>query len=182
MTIPPEERFTFTPKGQVILRGKPNKAVQVNCLFPRLSIPPLFFFFRVAGRFWIDTNILEIETWPVLYGATFYRGHKTRGNPHSSRMTVFYRISKPEKPRRRFFFKRTCYGIRLKYLSLTPWNATQDLLIADKLRCISRYQRFFSNRLIKRYDRVYSQIKRGGIKVEELFLKESLQKKSLWDF
>lgn len=109
MTIPPEERFTFTPKGQVILRGKPNKAVQVNCLFPRLSIPPLFFFFRVAGRFWIDTNILEIETWPVLYGATFYRGHKTRGNPHSSRMTVFYRISKPEKPRRRFFFKRTCW-------------------------------------------------------------------------
>lgn len=45
VTIPPEERFTFTPKGQVILRGKPNKAVQVNCLFPRLSIPPLFFFF-----------------------------------------------------------------------------------------------------------------------------------------
>lgn len=23
--------FTFMPKGQVILRGKPNKAIQVNC-------------------------------------------------------------------------------------------------------------------------------------------------------
>lgn len=40
--------LTFMPKGQVILREKPNKTVQVNCSqgFP---FPPLFF--HVAGRF-----------------------------------------------------------------------------------------------------------------------------------
>lgn len=174
MTIPPEERFTFTPKGQVILRGKPNKAVQVNCLFPRLSIPPLFFFFSVSL-----VDFESIRTFsklkPDLYctGQLFTvdtRPGETR-IPHEWPSFIEYRSPRNQDVG---FFSNVRVGIRLKYLSLTPWNATQDLLIADKLRCISRYQRFFSNRLIKRYDRVYSQIKRGGIKVEELFLKESL--------
>lgn len=76
-------------------------------LFPRLSIPPLFFPCR-----WSILNRYEhSRNWNLTctVRGNFYRGHKTRGNPHSSRMTVFYRISKPEKPRRRFFFKRTCW-------------------------------------------------------------------------
>lgn len=112
--------FTFTPKGQVIVRGKPNKAVQVNC---SQGFPFHPFFFHVAGRFWIDTNILEIETWPVLYGATFIvdtRPGETR-IPHEWPSFIEYRSPRNQDVG---FFSNVHVGIRLKYLSLTPWNAT----------------------------------------------------------
>lgn len=106
--------LTFMPKGQVILREKPNKAIQVNCSqgFP---FPPLFF--HVAGRFWIDTNILEIETCTVQ--GNFYRGHETAETriPHEWPSFIEYRSPRNQEVG---FFKRTCCTYTFEIFIIDP--------------------------------------------------------------
>lgn len=90
-------------------------------LFPRLSIPPPFFF-HVAGRFWIDTKHSRNWNLYCCTGQLLPRAHETGETRIPHRWPFFYRISKPKKRRSRFF-SNVHVGIRLKYLSLTPWNA-----------------------------------------------------------
>lgn len=103
--------FTFTAKGQVILRGKPNKAVQVNCSqgFP---FHPLFFSMSLVD-FESIRNILEIETCTVVRG-NFYRGHTRPGKPAfltDDRSFIGYRSPRNEE-----------VGFFQTYMLVYVWN------------------------------------------------------------